>query len=81
MGSEMCIRDSLQLKPTEDGKRVGEVQIPKEFAGRAQIRILTLTVNGKQQTSAAYYDIALQKYLSKDSTTASPKASPSKVAK
>ena len=41
----------IELKPTKDGKRVGQVQIRKEFVDRAKIRILTLTVDGKRQRS------------------------------
>jgi hypothetical protein len=68
----------VELKTTEDGKRVGQVQIDKNLADRAMFRILTLSVNGKRQTAgAAYYDIPLKKVLNK--TPASPEvASPVK---
>ncbi|HEX3727030.1 MAG TPA: hypothetical protein VHV08_12335 [Pirellulales bacterium] len=56
----------IELKPTEDGKRVGQVQIRKEFVGRAKIRLITLTVDGKRQPSGgAFYDIPIAKYLNK----------------
>ena len=61
---------------TEDGKRVGQVQIRKEFADRAMIRILTLTVDGKRRSFAAYYDIPLNKYLNNASAAGVPLASP-----
>jgi hypothetical protein len=59
------------------------VQIGKEFADRAMIRILTLTVDGKRRSSAAYYDIPLRKYLNKAPAAGLPLASPpaSKVTK
>lgn len=60
-----------------DGKRMGQVQIPKEFADRALIRILTLTVDGKRRSYAAYYDIPLKKYVNDEPATASSSAAPS----
>jgi hypothetical protein len=75
-GRSYDVKAPIELKPTKDGKRIGQVQIRKRFANHATIRILTLTVNGQQQGSAAYYDIPLQKYLNKGSTTALPFASP-----
>jgi hypothetical protein len=71
-GRSYDVKAPLELKPTKDSQRVGQVQIPKHFAAHAQIRILTLTVNGKRHTSASYYDIPLSKYLGKDSAKESP---------
>lgn len=51
------------LQPTEDGTRAGQVQIPKSVADNALIRILTLNVDGRRQSSAHYYDIPLKKFL------------------
>jgi hypothetical protein len=76
-GRSYDVKAPIQLKPTQDGKRVGQVQVRKKFADRAQIRILTLTVDGKRQTQgAAYYDIPLKKYLDKAPTATSPVAPP-----
>jgi hypothetical protein len=75
-GRSYDVKAPIELKPPKDGKRIGQVQISKKFAGHAKIRILTLTVNGQRQKSASYYDIPLQKYLNKGSTTALPLASP-----
>ena len=63
----------IALKPNKAGKLAGQAQISKELAGRAQIRILTLSVNGKRQTAglASYY-IPLQKFLNKAPVAASP---------
>jgi hypothetical protein len=67
----------IELKRTKDGKRAGQVQIPKETIDRAKIRILTLTVDGQRQTAgAAYYDIPLEKFWNKAPTTASREAPP-----
>src|SRR4030095_13027619 len=71
-GRSYDVKAPIELKQTTDGKRIGQVQIRKNFADHATIRILTLTVNGQRQRSAAYYDIPLQKYLNKGSTTALP---------
>jgi hypothetical protein len=88
-GRSYDVKAPIELKPTEDGKRVGQVQIPKEFADRAKIRIITHMVDGKRQPSGgAYYDIPIAKYLTKDPAAGSPAVasplappSPSKVTK
>ena len=65
----------IELKSTEDGKRAGQVQIRKEFADRAKIRIITLTVDGQRQPSGgAFYDIPIAKFLNKAPAGASPTA-------
>jgi hypothetical protein len=67
------VKAPIELKPTKDGRRAGQVQIRKEFADRAKIRILTLMVDGKRQPSGgAYYDIPIAKYLNKAPAAASP---------
>ena len=77
-GRSYDVKAPIELKPTKDGKRTGQVQIRKEFADRAMIRILTLTVDGQRQTAgAAYYDIPLKKFLNKAPAAASPQAPPS----
>lgn len=63
----------IKLKPTQDGKRTGEVQIRKEFVDRATIRIITLTVDGKRKPSGgAFYDIPIAKHLKKAPAAVSP---------
>ncbi|MCE9548320.1 MAG: hypothetical protein K8T25_22835 [Planctomycetia bacterium] len=77
-GRSYDVKAPIELKTTKDGKRVGQVQIPKKFANGAMIRILTLTVNGQRQTAgAAYYDIPLKKYLNNAPVAGSPPAPPS----
>ena len=74
-GRSYDVKAPIELKPTEDGKRVGQVQIRKEFLDRAKIRILTRTVDGKRQPSGgAYYDIPIAKYLNKSPAAASSAA-------
>jgi hypothetical protein len=54
----------IELKPTKDGRRVGQVQIRKQFLDRAKIRIITLTLDGKRQPSGGvFYEIPIAKYL------------------
>ncbi len=66
----------IELKKTDDGKRVGQVQFRKDLADRAKIRIITLTLDGKRQPSGGvFYDIPIQKYL-KNAPVASPLATP-----
>lgn len=66
----------IKLKPTKDGKRVGQAQISKQFLDRAKIRLITLTIDGQRQPSGgAFYDIPLGKYFNTGPTTASNGAS------
>ena len=46
------VKASIPLQTTTDGSAQGQVQIPKESADRAMIRILTLTVDGKKRSCA-----------------------------
>lgn len=63
-GRSYDVKAPLELKPNDDGTFAGQVQIRKEFADRAMIRILTLTFDGRRQTAGAkYYDIPLSKFL------------------
>jgi hypothetical protein len=55
------VKAAIEFKATPEGKKVGQVQIPKKFADHATIRILTLTIDGKRHASASYYDLPLQK--------------------
>ena len=72
------LKAQIDLKPTNDGKLTGQVQIPKRLADRAQIRILTQTFDGRWQTKGAkLYDIPLKKHLPNVSVAASPQKPPS----
>jgi hypothetical protein len=78
------VKAPITLKPTEDGKLTGQVQISKQFADRAVIRIFTYTVDGRSQMTgplagARYYDIPLKKFLKKAPLAASSQ-SPSFIA-
>ena len=65
-GRSYLVKTPIELKTTKDGKLAGQVQLRKEYADIAMIRILTLTVDGRRQTAgAAYYDIPLKKFLNK----------------
>lgn len=65
-GRSYDVKAPIELKSTAAGKRAGQVRIRREFAERALIRILTLSVDGRRQTrGAAYYDIPLSKFLGK----------------
>ncbi len=76
------VKTPITLKPTEGGKLTGQVEVGKEFADRAVIRIFTLTVDGRSQMAgptagARYYDIPLRKFLKKAPLAASsPSGSP-----
>jgi hypothetical protein len=64
-GRSYDVKAPIELKTMPDGTRVGQVQIRREFADRATIRILTLTLDGRRQKFASYYDLPLKKFLSK----------------
>ena len=71
-GRAYDVKAPIELKPTEDGNRVGQVQIRKEFVNRAKIRIITLTLDGKRQPSGGvFYDIPIGKYVIKSTAAAS----------
>src|SRR5690349_13986501 len=77
-GRSYLVNAPIDLKSTSDGQRAGQAQMRKEFADRAMIRILTLMVDGRQQTrGAAYYDIPLKKFLNKAPVAVSAQAPPS----
>ena len=79
-GRSYLVKTPIELKTTKDGKLAGQVQIRKEYADIAMIRILTLTVDGRRQTAgAAYYDIPLKKFLNKAPVAASS-PTPSSIA-
>ena len=76
-GRSYDVKAPIELKTTEDGQRVGQVQIRKEFVDRAKIRLITLTVDGQRQRSGgAFYDIPISKYLNKAAAADPPAASP-----
>ena len=74
-GRTYDVKAPIEFKTTREGKKVGQVQIPTEYADRAEIRILTLNIDGKRYASASYYDLPLHKKADKEEAT-SPLASP-----
>jgi hypothetical protein len=74
-GHSYDVKAPIVLKPTKDGRLAGQVQMPKEFLDRAQIRILTRTFDGKPQSGLSYYQIPIKKLLNK-TPAAAPLASP-----
>jgi len=70
------VKAPITMTATEDGKLTGQVEVGKEFADRAVIRIFTMTVDGRSQMAgptagARYYDIPLKKFLKKAPLAAS----------
>lgn len=79
---QQLVKRPLSMKPTADGKLAGQVEVEKEFANRAMIRIFTETVDGQSKMAgptagARYYDIPLKKYLKKAPLAASSQSRPS----
>ncbi len=77
-GRAYDVMEPIKLHKTEDGRRVGQVQLPKQHVDRAKIRLITLTVDGKRQPSGgAIHDIPIAKYLNRGPAVASPLGPPS----
>lgn len=65
-GRTYLVNTTFDLKPTQDGKLAGQLQIDNKFADRAMIRILTQTFDGKPQPAGArYYQIPLKRFMRK----------------
>ncbi|MDZ4817964.1 MAG: hypothetical protein SGJ20_03220 [Planctomycetota bacterium] len=63
-GKTYEVKGKFALKPTADGKRAGTMQVRKDQAEQAILRVLTQRVDGKfQSAGAAYYEIPLAKIL------------------
>lgn len=79
-GRSYDLQEPIKLQKSADGRRVGQVQIPKRLADRAKIRIISLTVDGKRQPSGGvFWDIPVIKHW-KNAPPASPDvASPPKT--
>jgi transcriptional regulator len=75
-GHSYDVKEKFVLKPTADGRRVGQLQMSKEFLDHAQIRILTERLDGQPQQWLANYETPIRKFLDKDrAPIASPPAS------
>lgn len=71
-GRSYLVKAPIELK-AQGRKLAGQVRIPREHAEIAVFRILTLTVDGRPQTSgAAYYDIPLKKFLDRSPESDTP---------
>lgn len=65
------LKSKIELQPTADGRRVGQVQIRRDLVGKAMIRVLSLRFDGKPQTAGAvYYDIPLNRFAIQSATPA-----------
>ncbi len=70
------VKAPIKLQPTQDGRRVGQVQIRKQFLDRAQIRILTDRFDGQPQRWLANYEIPVRRFMAKSPGAPPPLASP-----
>jgi hypothetical protein len=64
-GHSYDVKKKFTLKPTADGRRVGQLQMRKEFLDRAQIRILTNRFDGQPLRWFASYEFPISKFLNK----------------
>ncbi len=75
-GHAYDVKEKIVLKPTEDGRRVGEVKIRKEFLDHAQIRILSDKFDNQQQQWLVNYETPINRFLARTPGAPSPLASP-----
>jgi hypothetical protein len=74
------LKAPMPLKPTEDGKQAGQLQIGRELIDLAVVRIFSYTVDGQpQRQGVRYYDIPLRKLVKKAPVAAAPR-SPASIA-
>ncbi len=74
------LKAPMAMKPTQDGKQTGQMQIGRELADLAVVRIFTYTVDGQpQRLGVRYYDLPLKKFVMKAPVAAAPR-SPSSLA-
>ena len=70
-GRTWLMNTAFDLKPTKDGKLTGQLQFNKDLLDRAQIRIMTMTFDGKyQHAGARYYQMPVKKFLKKSQAPA-----------
>ena len=60
------LKAGMPMKPTQDGKQTGQLQISRDVANFAVVRIFSYTVDGQpQKQGVRYYDIPLRKLVKK----------------
>lgn len=74
-GHSYDVKTPIVLKKAKDGRLVGQAEMPKQFLDRAQIRILTRTLDSKPQSGLSYYELRVKKLMNKTPATASSSAS------
>ena len=73
--STYLLKAGMPMKPTADGKMAGELQIGRELADVAVVRIFSYTVDGQpQKQGVRYYDIPLKNLVKKAPVAAAPRA-------
>jgi hypothetical protein len=73
-GRAYDVKATIELKPTKDGRLVGQAQMRKEFLNRAQIRMLTDRFDGQPQQWLACYEVPVSRFVDKDSAGPLPVA-------
>jgi hypothetical protein len=69
------LKAPMTLKPTQDGKQTGQLQIGRELANLAVVRIFSYTVDGQpQKQGVRYYDIPVRKFIKKGQVAAAPRS-------
>jgi hypothetical protein len=67
------LKAPMALKPTPDGKQTGQLQIGRDVANFAVVRIFSYTVDGQpQKQGVRYYDIPLRKLVKPAPMAAAP---------
>jgi len=69
------LKAPMPMQQTADGKMTGEIQIGRELAEFARVRVFSYTVDGQpQRLGVRYYDIPLRKLVKKAPVAAAPRA-------
>jgi hypothetical protein len=74
------LKAPMALTPTQDGKLTGQLQIGRELADLAVVRIFSYTVDGQpQKQGVRYYDIPIRKLMNKAPLAGAPQL-PARIA-
>jgi hypothetical protein len=65
-GHAYDVKEKIVLKPAEDGRRVGEVKMRKEFLDHAQIRMLSDKFDNQPQQWLVNYETPIKRFLDKE---------------
>lgn len=73
--STYLLKAGMPMKPDQNGKLAGQLEIDRKLLDLAVVRIFSYTVDGQpQKQGVRYYDIPLRKLVKKAPVAAAPRA-------